>query len=541
MSRINLLLSSKLASIAFLVIAILSRIINVFFVSYAGRDKMFLVIQSKSFLEGKGLGVPGYFTSNLQVPVYDYTPMWPPGYPVLLAPFLEIFNYNVYWATTVFDICACIALIFVVRKICRQLQFPVIAVNLMTLVAGCFEYTFINDSKPTDNVPIVLFLLGISLIIKLLSPDRYSFAAILFAAFILFLPNVFRYSYPPLCIAVTASVLLAGVLKKESLLKKKGAWLLAVNFLMIAIFFIAMKLITGYAGYAVPTARGYFPGNLVHWFPIVPASFMNLAFLTSQSLQVAGLSFDTTMKWLEVINVITILALVIIFLSLFFNKRFLASLTPFKWFFITGFFASAATFVSLGYLSFTYEMQRWMGNIWSYVYDHRYYAFTVLVLQIAFFGWIFLYKESLKNFFLKTIAIICGLFLFIEVAHNIYFHTKVALNFKKYKSEVFREQDYVYFFTLIDELEKKYPDHDIWSAAPGDDFYPYTATYRGHIGIMDAENFKTRTIPVKKKTILAFVLYDHEIASYNDFLSSSKIEFTNKISNSNYYIIELLP
>ena len=541
MSKITLFLSSRLVSIAFLVIAILSRIINVFFVSYAGRDKMFLVMQSKSFLEGKGLGVPGYFTSNLEVPVYDYTPMWPPGYPVLLAPFLKIFNYNVYWATTVFDIIACIALIFVVRKICRQIQFPVIAVNLMTLVEGCFEYTFIIDSKPTDNVPIVLFLLGISLVIKLLLSDRFSFAAILLAAFVLFLPNVFRYSYPPLCIAVAVSVVFVGFLKKERLLRKKGAWLFAVNFLMIAIFFIAMKLITGYAGYAVPTARGYFPGNLVHWFPIVPASFMNLAFLTSQSLLVAGLSFETTMQWLEVINVIAILSVTIVFLYLFFNKRFLASLTPFKWFFITGFFASAATFVSLGYLSFTYEMQRWMGNEWSYVYDHRYYAFTVLFLQIVFFGWIFLYKESLKNFFTKTIAIICGLFLFIEVTHNIYFHTKVALNSKKYKSEVFREQDYVYFFKLIDELEKKYPDYDIWSAAPGDDFYPYTATYNGHTGIMDAETFKTKTIDVKKKTILAFMLYDHEISSYNDFLSRSKIEFTNKIANSNYYIIKLMP
>src|SRR5688572_31678292 len=165
MEKINSFLSSRFASAIILIIAILSRVINVFFVSYAGRDKMFLVMQSKSFLAGKGLGVPGYFTSNLEVPVYDYTPMWPPGYPVLLAPFLKIFNYNTYWATTVFDILACIALIFIIRTICRQLGFPTIAVNLMTLVAGCFEYSSINDSKPTDNVPIVIFLLLIILVI----------------------------------------------------------------------------------------------------------------------------------------------------------------------------------------------------------------------------------------------------------------------------------------------------------------------------------------------------------------------------------------
>jgi len=268
---------------------------------------------------------------------------------------------------------------------------------------------------------------------------------------------------------------------------------------------------------------------------------MNLSFLTSQTLKVAGISFDTTMQLLEVVNVTVILSLVAVFLYLFFNKKFLANLSPFKWFFITGFFASAATFISLGYLSFTYEMQRWIGYSWSYVYDHRYYAVTVVFLQIAFFGWIFLYKGSLKNIFLKALVIIFGLLLFIEVTHNIYFHTKVAFNFKKYKSESFREQDYDYFFKLIVELEKKYPAHDIWATAPGDDFYPYVATYYGHTGLMDAATFKTKTISVKKKTILALMLYDHEVESYNGFLSRSKIEFTNKIADSNYYIIELLP
>lgn len=541
MHKISLFFSSRVASIACLVIAILSRIVNVCFLSYAGRDKMFLVMQSKSLLDGKGLGVPGYFTSNLNVAVYDYTPMWPPGYPVLLAPFLKLFNYNIYWATTVLDIIACIALIFIVRQICRQIGLPTIAVNLMTLVAGCFEYSFINDSKPTDNVPIVIFLFGISLILKLVSLDRFSFTAIVFAAFVLFLPGIFRYSYPPLSIAVTASILLAGFLKKDNLLKKKGAWLFAINMLLTAFFFLAMKSITGYAGYAVPTPRGYFPENLVHWYPVVPTSFINLIFLSSQSLHVAGWSVETTLKLLELINVIGVFSLTIFFLSLFFSKKFLTTLTHFKWFIITGFFASAATFVSLGYLSFTYEAQKWSTGPWSYVYDHRYYAFNVVFIQIAFFGWVFLYKNSLKNVFLRAIAIICGLVLFIEVTHNIYFNTKVAMHFKKYKSEVHREQDYVYFVKLIGELEKKYPGYDIWAAALGDSFYPYTATYYGHTGIADGETFKNNVIKVKRKTILILMLYDNEVSSYNDFFSRSKILFTNKIDYSNYYVIELLP
>lgn len=541
MDKIIVFFSSRSASLACLIIAILSRIVNVCFLSYTGRDKMFGVLQSKNFLDGNGVAIPGYFLANPDKVVYDLTPMWPPGYPLLLAPFIKLFNYDIYWATTALDIVACIALIFVVRRICRQLGFPAIAINMMTLVAGCFEYSFINDSKPTDNVPIVIFLFGIFLILKIVSFDRFSFAAIIVAAFVLFLPGIFRYSYPPLSIAVTFSVLFTGFLKKEYSLMKKGAWLFAVNILLTGSFLLVMKLITGYAGYAVPTPRGYFPENIVHWYPIVPTAFTNSIFLTSQAIHVAGLSIETVMQVLEVINVIAVLSLTGIFLLLFFRRKFLAVLTPLKWFIITGFFASAAVFVSLGYLSFTYEAQKWPTGPWSYVYDYRYYAFVVVFIQIAFFAWVFLHRYSLRNFFLKVTAIICGVLLFIEVAHNIYFHTKVAFNFKKYKSEVYREQDYVYFFKLMGELEKKYTGHEIWAAAPNDDFFPYVGTYYGHKGIMDPKSFIDGNFKVKQKTILAFVIYDNDVPAYKNFISGSKILFTNRIQGETYYIIELLP
>jgi hypothetical protein len=541
MTKIKALLSSRSASLAFLAIAIISRIINIFYVSYAGRDKMFLVLQSKSLLQGKGLGVPGYYTSNPELITYDYTPLWPPGYPIMLAPFLRFFNYDIHKATTALDIVACIALIFVIRRLCKQIGFPPIAVNLMTLVAGCFEYPFINDSKPTDNVPIVIFLFGISLVIKLVSSARFSLSPIILASFVLFLPSVFRYSYPPLSIAVAFSVLLIGYITKDRLIKKQGAWLFGLVLLMNTCFSLTMKLITGYAGYAMPTARGIFPEYIIHWYPIVPGSFVNIPFLTSQAINFTGLSLDTIMKWLEVINVITIVILVAIFFYLLFNKKFLATLTPFKWFLLTGFFASAATFASLGYLSLTYDLQRSLTHTWTYVYDHRYYVHTVLFIQMIFLGWIFLYGTTIKGWLAKFVVALFAMGLFIEITHNIYFHAKVAFNFKKYKSQVYREQDYVYFFNLVGDLEKKYPEHQIWATAPGDDYYSYVATFKGHTGIMDPVALKIRKPVLRKKTILAIMLYDHEIASYDNFLSQSNILFTHKIANSNYYIIELLP
>src|ERR1700740_2149243 len=136
MNKLISFLSNRYASIIIVFLSIATRIINVLFVSYYGRDKMFFVLQSKSLLEGKGLAVPQYLTSNTVTPVYDFTPLWPPGYPILISPFLKLFNYNIFRATTTLDIIFCIALIFVVRKICRQINLPVAAINIMTLIAG---------------------------------------------------------------------------------------------------------------------------------------------------------------------------------------------------------------------------------------------------------------------------------------------------------------------------------------------------------------------------------------------------------------------
>ena len=504
---------------------------------------MFLVFQSKSLLEGKGLGVPQYFTTNTVTPVYDFTPLWPPGYPILLAPFLKLFNYNIYWATTTLDIIFCVALIFVIRKICRQIGLPIAAINIMTLIAGCFEYTFINESLPTDSISIVLFLIAFSQLIKLLISKDFRIKKSILVSFLLFLPCFFRYNYPAISFAAIVGVLFIGYVKKDTLLKRKGWWLFMLTGLITAIFFVFMKLLTGHTSYATPTERGFYPENILHWFPVVPSSFINIAFLTSQAIHIVGISFKTSMQWLEIINLIVVISLLLFFLASLFRKKTFEDLSSLKLFLLLGAFASAGLFALLGYMSFTYKMQMGFTNSWNYVYEPRYFAFAVLFFQIAFLSWYFIYfkKKLAKNVFAKILAVLCFFILFVEVTHNIYFHGKVALDFKKYKSAVYREQDYSYYISLIENIKDKYPDHEIWATAPGDNFYSYLATYHGYIGIADANNLKTNMVKVKAKTLLILMLYDHEVNAYQNFLSESAILRSERVSNSNFYQIELKP
>ena len=543
MNKLFAFLSNRYTTIVIIFLSIVIRIINVLFVSYYGRDKMFLVFQSKSLLEGKGLSVPQYFTSNAITPVYDFTPLWPPGYPILLAPFLKLFNYNIYWATTTLDIIFCVALIFVTRKICRQIGLPLAAINIMTLIAGCFEYNFINESLPTDSISIVLFLIGFSQLINILTEKDFSIKKSIFVSFLLFLPCFFRYNYPAISLATIIGVLFIAFIKIDTLLKRKGWWLFLFTGLFTIVFFVFMKILTGHAGYALPTERGFYPENILHWFPVVPSSFINIAFLTSQAIHIAGISLKNSLQWLEIINVIVVIPLLLFFLISLFRKKTFEELSSLKLFLLLGAFASAGLFALLGYMSLTYKTQMGFNNSWNYVYEPRYFAFAVIFLQIAFLSWYFIYFRKIfsKNIVVKILTGLCFFILFVEVTHNIYFHSKVALNFKKYKSAVYREQDFSYYISLIENIKNKYPDHEIWATAPGDDFYSYLATYHGYIGIADANNLKTNTVKVKTRTLLILMLYDHEINAYQNFLSGNTILHNEKILNNNFYQIELKP
>ena len=163
----------------------------------------------------------------------------------------------------------------------------------MTLIAGCFEYNFINESLPTDSISIVLFLIGFSQLINFLTEKDFSIKKSMLVSFLLFLPCFFRYNYPAISLAAILGVLFIAFIKKDTLLKRKGGWLFLFTGLFTIVFFVFMKILTGHAGYALPTERGFYPENILHWFPVVPSSFINIAFLTSQAINIAGISLET--------------------------------------------------------------------------------------------------------------------------------------------------------------------------------------------------------------------------------------------------------
>jgi hypothetical protein len=500
----------------FIIVSIFYRIINILVVSETDRDTLILAVQSKNLLDGNGLSIPKYYSAAIDSPVFDLTPNWPPGYPILLAPVLKIFNYDIYWATTAIDLIACIFFIFLVRRIAFDLKFPLAAVNILTLVSGCFSYEFIIQSLPTDTSSFVIFLFGLRLLLYNSQKDNFATSKLLLAALLLFIPCTFRYSYPPLSIAAFVAVIFTGLYLKKNILVKKGLLGLSVLFVLLIAFFLLLKNSTGNSGYIVETGRGFFPEQLLKWAPIGPGAFIDPVLLTSQLIHITGISVNQSLLLLEIANAIMITGVMLVFIYLFFWKRFFKSLEPFRWFMLAGFFISAATCISLGYLTLTYKPQPGWGN---YLGEPRYFMFVTLYLQIIFIGWIFLFASWRRNIFQKVIVFIISFVLFIEVAHSIYFDTKFILHFEKNKSASFQDPDYVYFGKMCKQLVKENPDSEILVASDSDEFFRLMASYLGQKGVYDGFSLIKSLPKIKKKTILILALYDNEITTYQAFLS----------------------
>lgn len=531
------LFNTRTASAICILVALAYRIANVIYVSYLGRDKIILMQQSKNLLQGKGLSIERYYTSNLEMPIYDFTPFWPPGYPIVLAPFLKIFGYDLYWATISVDIVSVAAFIFIVRKILFEIEFPLPAVNIITLITGCFEYAFIYESAPTDILSFVLFLTGLLFILRSVRENEPKYLNLVIASIFLFLPCTFRYSYPPLSIAVPIGLVFIGWYQKNSAFIKKGLVSLAVISLLIITFLISLKTKTGSAGYIVDTGRGFFPENFIHWTPFIVESFINKTFATSQLINRTGISVSQGLFVLKTLNAVFFIGLAFVSIYLFSRRRVFKTTISFENFLLIGFFISAATCISLSYLTLTFRPQPGWGN---YQEEPRYFMFINLYLQIAFVGWIFLYSSWKKSLSKKIIISVFSLLLFIEVTHNIYFQTKATLSPHKYVSP-YEEQDYVYFINLIKSSARENPGTEIYVIADNDELFLLLTNYLGHKGIYDGFNLVKALPSVKRKTILILALYDNQIADYKSFITAQNAKFLTNINQVNFYRVDLLP
>ena len=540
MKRLLQIFQSKYATVFCLLFAIANRIVFITLYSTIGRDARVQITLAKNFLAGKGLGITKYFTTDLTTPVFDTTQIFAPGVSFTIIPFLKLFNNDEYSAVLAFDIVISILFVIAVRSLGKKAGLPIALNNILTLIAGCSQYTFITSGSSSDTIGLTFILFSLSILIKTIeSSGQKKMTTLFLYGIVFFLPSFFRYMYLPVSVLFPAIIFVCGVYYKNRPLKIAGIWL---GVFVVSFIFLMLFLSSWYSGnslYVVDTGRGIFFDQLIHWYPYIPAAFINLDFIAQLIARITGTSYTNAFKFFEVINT------VFLAFFLFALLRYLLSLKKIQpkksaIFILSGSAISLCILLLIAYFSLTYKPQLYGIYLWNYNYENRYFAFIYIFLPIILLLCVSVYSSLLKKYLFRYI-IFAGLFiLFLEVIHGVYYNVKIIGGHSDVIAIRDRVADYKQFPNMLKELAAKYPQHEILVSA-SDQVFLNSSSQMGYKAIFDYTHLNTVKIVVQKKSLLLFPIHETDEWLMKEYLTRAKPRLLMKMAGTLFYLEEINP
>ena len=539
MRRLLQILESKYATAFCIIFAIGNRIVFATLYSIIGRDARVQITLAKNFLAGKGLGVTKYFAADLNTPVFDTTQLFAPGVSFIIMPFLKLFGNDEYKALLALDIVICIFFVIAVRSLGKKAGLPTAFNNILTLIAGCTQYTFFMSGTSSDTIGLTFILFGLSILVDIIEkPERKKLVTLLLNSLIFFLPSFFRYMYLPISFLFPIIIIAFGIFYKNKTIRITGSWLLlfVVSFIIIMLFLSSW--LNGNSLYVIDTGRGIFFDQLIHWYPYIPAAFINIDFVAQLIARVTGVNYIDAFIFLEVVNIIFFLLLIFQLSRWFLFKRI--QLNNSSIFIISGTAISLCILSLLAYFALTYKPQLYGIYLWNYNYESRYFAFIYIFLPILILLFLSFYTSFLKNIIFKCILFTAAFLLFIEVAHGVYYNVKIFTRHQDVLAIKDRVADYVQFPGMLKELGTKYPQYEILISA-SDQSFLHNASQLGYKAIFDYTNLNNIDLKVEKKSILLFPIHETDVWVMKDYLERRNPRIMTKLAGTVFYIEEISP
>lgn len=538
MKRVLAIFQSRYATFFCIIFAIANRIIFATLYSSIGRDARVQITLAKNLLAGKGMGVTKYFAASPDQPVFDTTQFFPPGFSFTIVPFLTLFN-NEYDAVLVFDVIAIILLVWSVRSLGKRAGLSTAMNNLLTLIAGCSQYTFIMHGSSTDTIALAFLLFGLSALVKIVSEQRpLRWESVLLVGLLFFIPSFFRYMYIPVSFLFPLIIFAYGIYYRQRSLKITAVKLGSVVAIFIFLMLFLSYQYSGNSVYVFETARGFFPGQLVHWYPYIPASFINIDFLAQLVAKLPGMDYIDAFIFFEILNIILFLFLMYCLLRYWFWKKI--QLSNISVFIVSGAAISLSILVLLAYFAVTYKPQLYGIYLWNYNYESRYFAFIYIFLPALVLLCISTYSFLLKRFVFKALLFLAIAFLFIEILHGVYYNAKIITKQKDVIAIKDRVVDYKQFPAMLKEMQARYPDREILISA-SDQSFLHNASQLGYKAIFDYTSLNTTALAVKQKSILLFPIHETDVWIMKEYLTKRKPQLLTKIAGTEFYLEELNP
>lgn len=531
-------LSNKKVSFFILLLCIVSKSVLIFFYSYTGRDKIYNLSASYNLLHGKGWTNSFFYLEDINKEVLKPFCHWPPGYGLLITPFQMVFGENIFLSTTIFEIMCFVLFILLCRAILKTQKLSTPWLNLYTILLSFFSHDFIQASLGTD-LPALVFLFGFfysSIRIWNSGNQRSAIMLGIIAGICLFFAGFTRYMYAPVCLFIAIVLLVLSHWKKNKIAGAGYLLTLVICFLALGAAMVFQNAACGSPFYTGIEKKGFFLENLEYWHPASIAAFINLDFVPVQLEKFSSVSYSA---WLQIFgwtNLVVYFFFVVV-ASYYFYKVRKVPADGLPIFDFIGFIFSFTIIGELAILSLTNGPQYWeSGNTWTFIVEGRYHAFPVVFLQLFFLTKVAQTQGMFKfKSFHKSILSFCFILFLLNCLHQVYFTTKVALNYKSMKENALREQDYVFFESLLVKTKKENPEKDILVASIHE-FYVLLASMHNAKGIVDGYKLRNYIPPVTKPSVLITVTEAQYESMYTEYLKNNNVKLIKEVAGTRIYI-----
>ena len=537
MNKLVKVLDSRLTGTFCTFFAIANRIIFTTLYSQIGADTKLQLTYAENLIAGKGMGITKYFTNDLDLPVFDTQQEFPPGFSIVIVPFLKLFGGNEYKAVMAFDIMVAIFFVIIVRHAGKKAGLPAALNNIVTLIGGCVQYLFFTTWQSTEAICVCLLLCSIIQTINIINrKSEITKLGMIGYGLLFFLPFFFRYIYLPITIFFPLFIFLSGVLLKSSKLKAGGLKILSFTVLFLTLLFTFSLLTAGNALYLVDTERGFFIKQLGLCYPFLPASFISIDFGAQLIQIIFGSDHGRFVFWLSIINpFLLILFLLLLWKYIRVHKISLLH-TNHSLFIFIGSSVSIIILVLLVWFTVTYK-ERASG---FFVAEPRYFSFIYAFTPLALFICLYHYRSFLRQrllFFLVIIGLCC---LTTEVLHGIYYNIKILRGHPSLAYLRESKKRLNSFPTVLKEIKDHHPGQDVIVCTP-EKFYLYAASTLEYKVVFDYANFFQKKPIVSSKSILVVPVQSQNVMLVKEYIEAKKPFLFSVVAGTNFYIEEINP
>lgn len=541
MSRIIKILDIRFASIICILFALTNRIIFTSLYSLMSTDTGIQLTYAQNFLAGKRMGVTKYFTSNLSTPVYDTHLLFPPGWSLTIIPFLKLTSGNEYRALFLFDVLAATLFVVAMRILGKKAGLSTAYNNILSLIIGCSQYVFFMSWSSTDVISLCFILFSFSLLIDIIYLRKeLNLFKIVGYSLLFCMPFFFRYQYLFIAVLLPLLIFTFGIYSKNKTLKSFGWKLLIGSFSWLLLISLIYLNIGGNIIHINTSERGLFFNQILHWYPFIPSSFINLDFAAQLATRVTGINYRNAMLLFEVTNILLLI------MFIFFIIRYVQKNKPVlvnsrnSIFFISGSVIVFCVIFLLAYLSLTYKDLEWGYIKWNFSTDERYFAFIYVFIPTLLLSFLNSYPYALKKPIVRLLACVVFVIYFVEVAHGIYYNAKIILQHKDLM--VIKNSDIAYkqFPGIISQIKTQYPDRQILITSP-DQFYLHAASQMEFKAIFDYQNLSKNDLIVNSKSILILPVHQNEVVIMKEYLDKKRPRSITTSDGTYFYIEELNP